>query len=356
MNKKAPAITVLMSVYNAETFLDEAILSIRNQTHQDFEFLIINDGSTDNSAEILNRHSREDSRIRIIHQENRGLIAALNRGIEEARAPYIARMDSDDIALPDRLAKQWQRMLEDEELGLVGGHIHLINSHGETQTVIRFPVGEPEIKERIYYGSPVAHPAAMMRRELIRKVGGYRSFYKHCEDYDLWLRLSEHAKIDNLDEVVLLYRRHGSSISMTNRENQTTGTFLAQAAWLLRHKGLPDPTDEWAAIDRRLLHEIPLPPEEKWRLLCRWTLATVESLPNESFEEGANLLKTLQSTPGRLRGDSSLDLFRINGKLARSALKAGYKRQAMLYASHCIRHEPLRSIRETLRRALSLAL
>lgn len=352
MSSTVPEITVLMSVYNAEHYLDDAIDSIRNQSHGDFEFLILNDGSTDASTKILRRHADEDPRIRLIHQENRGLVAALNRGIEEARAPFIARMDADDVALPDRLEKQWHRISEDKELGLLGGHIHVINDRGDTGALIRFPVGTQEISERLYYGSPVAHPAVIMRRDLVRKLGGFRSFYRHCEDYDLWLRMSECARIDNLDEVVLRYRRHGDSVSATNRESQTTGTFLAQAAWLLRRAGKHDPTAEWLSIDRRVLMDLPLCVDEKWGLLCRWALATVENLPPENLEEGVELLRMLQAMPSKKRRECSVDLFRINGKLARSAIKSGNTRQALLSASYCLRHEPIRSVREAITRLL----
>src|SRR5690606_30443113 len=130
----------------------------------------------------------------------------LNRGIEEARGSLIARMDADDIALPDRLAKQLQRMKECPALGLLGCHIHVIDEEGAPEQLIRFPVGDAEVSDRIFYGSPVAHPTAMMRKDLVRQLGGYRTFYKHCEDYDLWLRISEHAAVDNLDECLLFYR------------------------------------------------------------------------------------------------------------------------------------------------------
>src|SRR5690606_18792622 len=152
-------------------------------------------------------------RIRVLHQANQGLIAALNRGVEEATAPLLARMDADDVALPDRLGAQVARFEKQDGLGLLGGHIRIIDGSGmlDAGRVIRFPVGEQEVSETLYYGSPVAHPAAMMRVELIRQIGGYRTFFKHSEDYDLWLRLSERALIDNLDQVVLHYRQHGEN-------------------------------------------------------------------------------------------------------------------------------------------------
>jgi hypothetical protein len=352
MRTSTPAITVLMCVYNAASFLNEAINSIRNQNFCNFEFLVINDGSTDGSAAILERHALEDSRIRLIHQDNLGLIAALNRGIEEARAPFIARMDGDDVALPDRLEKQWRRMSVEQNLGLLGGHIRLINEQGDAGVIIRFPVGAQEISQRIYYGSPVAHPAVMMRTDLVRKVGGYRNFYMHCEDYDLWLRLSECTHIDNLDEVVLLYRRHDTSISANNQELQTTGTFLAQAAWLIRRSGNEDPTQGWTAIDRQLLLDLPLQSTEKWRLLCRWTMATIENAPAEKTTDGQGLLKNLLDTPGQPRNESSSDLFTLYGKLAHNAWRVGNIRLSFLYGAQCFRHKPIKLIREAIARIL----
>lgn len=341
-----PVITVLMSVYNAEPYLEQAVLSIRNQSYRDFEFLIINDGSLDGSATILEKHARADKRIRLIHQENRGLIAALNRGVREAKGQLIARMDSDDIALRERLKVQLERMQADSSLALIGGHVQLINELGQVGEIIRFPVGDEAVRKSLYYGSPVAHPSVMMRRNLVLEVGGYREFYRHCEDYDLWLRLSEKANIDNVEEVVLQYRRHGDSVSVGNRETQTVGTFLSQAAWLIRQAGAEDPTPNWTCIDRELLKAVPLSSRDRWSLLARWTLSTIDGLPIEEIDEGIALLKDLHETPGKREADGSIELYRMNGKLARNALMAGKKRRALMFVINCFRYQPTLAMKD----------
>lgn len=347
MTLAAPEVTVLMSVFNAGSYLDAAIWSIRNQSFSNFEFLIINDGSTDGSGDILERHALNDPRLRVISQENRGLIAALNRGIDEARSALIARMDADDIALQDRLAKQVAYMQREPCVGLLGGHIRLMDADGATGAMIRFPVGDAEIAHHMLYGSPVAHPTAMMRRNLVQSLGGYRAFYQHCEDYDLWLRISEHARIANVDECLLNYRRHAASVSSTYSNIQTTGAFLAQAAWLMRRAGHPDPTHTWPSIDQVWLMNLPLEEREKWNLICRWIIATLENLPNEAVLEGVALVSALERMPGKPSDLGNQDMYKIHGKVARLAYHAGYFGLAIKHATKGFASAPLKAIKES---------
>ena len=208
-----PLVTVLMSVYNGEDFLAEAIESISDQTFKDFEFLIVNDGSTDKSSEIVSHFVRKDRRIRLIDQDNKGLVAALNRGLKEARGTLIARIDADDIAYPNRLEKQVAHMTENPEIIASGSSITLIDTQGQIMRQIKYPVTKDKVRKQMMKGSKLAHPAVMMRRAVVLKVGAYREVCRPADDYDLWLRLLEVGEIDNLQEPLLYYREHDNKMS-----------------------------------------------------------------------------------------------------------------------------------------------
>jgi glycosyltransferase involved in cell wall biosynthesis len=187
-----PLISVMMSVYNAERYVAEAIQSILGQTEGRFEFLIVNDGSRDASGSIIDRYAAQDSRIRAIHQENRGLIASLNRMLDEARAPLVARMDSDDVSRPERFAVQLAWMQAHPDIAVLGTNTDELDADGAFFPCSDFHPEHPaDIRERLMAASAMCHPSVMMRRDVIRSLGGYRAAFRHCEDYDLWLRVSE---------------------------------------------------------------------------------------------------------------------------------------------------------------------
>lgn len=239
-----PRISVAMSVYNNAPYLGHAIESILAQSFADFEFLIVNDGSTDGSAEIIDRFAASDSRIRPIHQANAGLIVSLNRMIAEARAPLIARMDGDDIALPERFARQIAFLDANPDIGVLGTGCTVIEEDGSPSSY-RFEnvVSTEAILEDMKNGPPLCHPSVMMRRDVVRDVGGYHRAYRHCEDYDLWLRLSEHVKMANLADRLLLYRHSQTQVSTRHAYVQKIGAAVAWQAYVEREAGRPDPTE-----------------------------------------------------------------------------------------------------------------
>lgn len=240
----APRISVAMSVHNDELFLNEAIASILGQTFGDFELLIVNDGSTDSSGAIIDAYARQDSRIRAIHQPNRGLIASLNRLIEEARAPLIARMDGDDVSLPERFARQVAFLDAHPGHGVVGTNTHDLDTAGRVLVCDDFhPLDHDAIVAALEHGSPICHPSVMMRRAVVRAAGGYRPAYRHCEDYDLWLRLASQTRLANLPDRLIYYRRSPGQVSNRHSVAQQTGAAIARAAARERAAGRVDPTD-----------------------------------------------------------------------------------------------------------------
>lgn len=239
-----PAIAVIMSVYNGAQYLYAATQSILDQDFTNFEFIIVNDGSTDNSDAVLDAFAARDTRIRLISRENRGLVSSLNEAIAAAKAPYLARMDADDIAMPRRLSKQYMFMQQHSDVGVLGTNTHELDTTGRIVECRDFyPDTQAEIVAMMRDYPPLCHPSVMMRTDLIRNIGGYRSAFRHAEDYDLWLRLSRITQIRNLPERLLLYRRSPGQVSQRHAVEQSRS---AQVAWLSHQNvigGKHDPFD-----------------------------------------------------------------------------------------------------------------
>jgi glycosyltransferase involved in cell wall biosynthesis len=236
-----PSVSVVMSVYNGERWLAETLASLRMQTFTDFEIVAIDDGSSDGSKAILEAAAASDHRYRIISQENRGLVAALNLGLKEARAPLVARIDADDIAEPERLERQVGFMNAHPEVVALGSAIRVIDASGRFLRTQSYPLGPSAVAKSMQLGSALAHPAVMMRREAVLGVGGYREAFRHAEDYDLWLRLGDRHDLDNLSQPLLRYREHGGSVSFKYRQQQVLATFVARYCSKIRRAGGEEP-------------------------------------------------------------------------------------------------------------------
>jgi glycosyltransferase involved in cell wall biosynthesis len=242
----SPAVTVLMPVFDARDYLAESLESVLGQSFGDFELLVVDDGCTDGSSAILDAHARRDRRIRILRQPNRGVVASLRRGIAEARAPFIARMDADDVALPDRLALQHRAMTARPELAVLGSAIRVTDAARQPIKDHLFETDPAVVRDNLLVVERhwvVAHPAVMMRTEVVRAAGAYRSQFLHAEDYDLWLRLSERHDIGNLDELLLEHRVLDGSVTRRNHDQQKLAVVAAMHCALRRRQGHPDPAD-----------------------------------------------------------------------------------------------------------------
>lgn len=212
-----PAITVLMTVYNGRKLLPEAIESILAQTHRDFELLIINDGSTDDSLALLRTYA--DPRIRIIDQQpNRGIHHTLNRGLREARGRYVAIMDQDDIAVPHRLERLYARMEAQPDLALCGSAIETFGDHPVKPWVRYF---EPDaLKVALLFENPICHPSVMLRRSILTDNGLQYPDVPYAEEYSLWVTLSLLKPIANHPEPLLRYRSHPRQVSRLRNDLQ----------------------------------------------------------------------------------------------------------------------------------------
>lgn len=235
-----PVISVVMSVFNGERFLSEAMSSILDQSFTRFEFIVINDGSTDRSDEILESYRSKDSRIQIVHQANCGLVDSLNRGCDLARGEYIARMDADDVAMRDRLMSQIRFMEMHPEVGVVGGDVEFIDANGRLLNIPKSPLIRRDYARALLDRCVLWHPTVLMRKATFISVGGYRNVVD-AEDYDLWLRIAEQSRLANLEEVLLRYRLHPGQVSAARCKEQSLGALAALTSARIRRSGSPDP-------------------------------------------------------------------------------------------------------------------
>lgn len=231
-------ISVILPVYNAEKFLYEAIASVLDQTYKNFELIIYDDGSTDRSKEVINSFC--DSRIRYFsNSHNSGLITTLNNAIKVCRGDYIARMDADDICLPDRFQKQIN-YFKFNNVDILGTEICFIN---ERKKILGRGIGKyPGMKITPYtflQRCPIYHPTVMFKRKLIDREDFYDHHFPHAEDYELWLRLSKKYELDLIDEPLLFYRVHGDSITANNTKRAMKSVSDALERHLgQNHKGI----------------------------------------------------------------------------------------------------------------------
>lgn len=222
MNKSLPKISVLMSVYNAIPYLEESVESVLNQSFTNFEFIIIDDCSTDNSWEILRKYAEKDARIKLHkNQENLGLTKSLNKGLNLATGEYIARQDADDISLSKRFEKQVELLDLHPDYILASCDIELINAEGSRIAIDRRSC-EPELVGwyLLFYNHIAGHSQVTFRKEPVVNLGGYLSTRRYSQDYELWCRLAKIGKMAILPEALVQQRRHSKSISADKKSEQ----------------------------------------------------------------------------------------------------------------------------------------
>jgi glycosyltransferase involved in cell wall biosynthesis len=216
-----PAISVIMPVFNAERYLAEAIESILNQTFRDFEFLIFDDGSTDRSSAIIREYAGKDARIIAgFLPVNKGYVTHLNEGIRRSRGQYIARMDSDDVALPTRLELQKKFLADNLAVGVVGSScIKIDENNKEIGPGVRL-ASPSYLFWQIFFVNPFSHPTVMYRKEAVVSISGYDESRMPAEDYNLWTRILDNWEFSNIEEPLLKYREHRDSVSATKKDIQ----------------------------------------------------------------------------------------------------------------------------------------
>ncbi len=343
-----PQISVVMPVRDGARWLGEAIRSIKSQTLRDFELVIIDDGSKDDSARIMEASARSDQRIRVIRQDRLGLVPALNRGLASSRGRLIARLDADDCAHAERLARQSEYLDRHPEIGLLGTWADQIDEQGSITGALKPAIRPEQLELLLVRTNPFLHSSVMMRNVVLQKVGCYRPAFEGAEDYDLWLRMSEVTKIANLPERLLRYRLHPSSVTHRASVRQLFSARLAQRAAQSRRIDAQDRTSELTA-----------PPD--WQ--------ATESLQSPIYGDLARLFRLLDlsnpSDPAAAKccrvdisvlGDRNLGLNHAERRMAQLALLNLMRGDVVLEKAtravllrHFFRLHPLRAIRLGLR-------
>lgn len=232
--KAKPSVSIVMPVFNGEAFLREAVDSILTQSFNDFEFIIVNDGSFDRTSAIL--HSYKDSRIILMERENQGIAASLNEGVSRSSGKYIARMDADDISVINRLQLQFEFMEKHQEVGILGGQVTLIDEQGCDIGKMTNPTTFEHISQLIKIACPVFHPTYFLRALVYTCMQGYRVM--PVEDYDFLLRAYEKGVIiNNLSEIVLKYRIRKNSVDHSNLQRTIFWSTCVKKMYRLRMKG-----------------------------------------------------------------------------------------------------------------------
>lgn len=260
MPATAPAVTVVMSVFNGEAYLADAVESVLGQTWTDLELVAVDDGSTDGSWRILERCAREDSRVRLHRHANMGNARSRNEATALAAAPYIAPMDQDDVARPERLETQMRVIGAHPELALLGTALALLGAHGRYATHA-FPTTGAEIRATladpdVFSTTAFAHSTVVIRKDALQAVGGYRPALCPAEDYDLFHRLAERYPVANLGTASVLYRVHPGQVTGSHQRQLMLSVLAAHAAARVRRETGVDPLDGVQTITADVLETL----------------------------------------------------------------------------------------------------
>jgi len=233
-----------MAVRNGSAFIDQALASLTDQEFTDFEIVLIDNGSSDHTGRIISKWINAEPRLRVFRLARPGLARSLNYAAAMARGGFLARLDSDDVALPSRLGLQYAMMQDRPALGLLGSFVELIDREGRVICERRLPVTDAELKHFLRSGNPFVHSTIMMRRDAYDYAGGYREGLRLCEDFDLWCRLAEVTELANLDRPLVRYRLHGSAMSFRQATRVALVDVCIIAAQQARLRGEPEPFDK----------------------------------------------------------------------------------------------------------------
>jgi len=229
-----PKISVIMPVYNGERYLKDALQSVLNQSYRDFECIVIDDGSTDSSAEIIQAFN--DPRIVYVQKNHSGIVDSLNHGISISKGEYVARFDCDDICEAHRLEGQLRFFDTHPEYAMVGSHASVIDENGIEDGKLEYPPLEAvQIRKYALLHNPFIHSSVMIRREILDKVGTYKKLYRHVEDYELWTRIAFDYSTANISQPLIKYRIHSRQVTKKNNLEMKIYGALVRTLALFRY-------------------------------------------------------------------------------------------------------------------------
>ncbi|NLD25278.1 glycosyltransferase family 2 protein [Candidatus Dojkabacteria bacterium] len=230
-----PKVTVLMPAYNAEKYIETAIESILNQTYKDFEFIIVNDCSTDSTLDIIKKYAKKDKRIKIIsNKENQKIAQTLNNGLKEAKGKYIARLDADDWSHPERLEKQVNFMEENPRIVLSSGNMEICDGELNKKNISNYPLSDKDIRKVFLQYNPTVSPAMIWRREVSEEIGGF-SLNTMSEDYMFFMDMSSKGEVANLKDILIKYRVLDTSVSSTQMRRAHLSTVQIALTGFLKY-------------------------------------------------------------------------------------------------------------------------
>ena len=338
---KIPRISIVMAVHNGEAYLREAVESMLHQTVTDFEFIIVDDGSTDRSAEIIGSYG--DERIHLTRQDNMGLSRSLNRGLDLARAPYIARMDADDISLPTRLEKQLAFMEVHRDIDVLGTWAETFGDRAPTAW--KFPTDPKVIQCEMLFHSVLVHPSVLIRRKAIEQHNlRYDPQVPYAQDFDLWHRAAAELRYANLPEVLIRYRIRETNSDRVERRKKRNAILLEIYTRALNQVGLTPTQDEIEL--HRALGQFQFEPgldflvkTEQWLRKLRDANRVTRHFPASHFED--TIGKVWLAAFRRSRGDlfRALKLFRSSplSSLSRVSDRASTLLQRVLGSASSVR-------------------
>jgi glycosyltransferase involved in cell wall biosynthesis len=295
-----PLVSVVMVICNVERFLAEAIESVLSQTFRDFEFVIVDFGSTDKSKDIAASYAAKDYRVRLSEIPKCTYIEAKIAACSIPNGRYIAIQDADDVSFPHRLKEEVDFMEKHPGVGLLGGAIQRIDSDGKLLAIADdYPTEDKDIRSTLREWNVFWHPTVLILREAFARVGGYRVAFSQSDDYDLWLRISEHYQCANLKQVVVKYRIHSQQLSLRKRKDQIMCALAAQAAASLRSAGKPDPLNSVREITPHLLAAMGISEDAQKNKLAKDYLSLINQLHNAgactaALEASAEMLQLCQ--------------------------------------------------------------
>lgn len=321
-----PLVSVVLPVRDGESFLEEALESVREQTFSDWELVVIDDGSTDGTPGLLRSWAQRDARIRIHRQEGRGIGAALRLGCSLSSAPLIARMDADDVCRPERLQRQVELLERRPEVSLVGTGVRYVDSRGRPIKVALPPADDAGIRQRLEVETVFFHPTVVVRRAAYEAVSGYREVAVPAEDLDLWLRLAEQHRMANIPEPLLDYRLHAGQQLVAGVARSARAVLAVRASAAYRRRGDDDPLDDMTTVDEDAMSRLGISPRQQAREEVTALVYAARKLDQAGDHETAEELRAralrMVADPG---ADISLDdvpaLRPRKGLAARGALR-----------------------------------